>query len=269
VSRTPFNVVGTSAQGIQYVHDEGTANYNAGSIKATRRFSSGFNVIASYTLSKSLDDTSGVRNQGNDELYPQNSDCIPCEYGPSAFDIRNRVVVSALYELPIGPDKLLRVNNKVAYALIGGWQVGGVFTHQTGQAATPLYGTDNSSIASPFGNFDRSNQTGVSPYQTGSTRTVDNWANKAAYAQPTPGFFGNATRGSFVGPGLTNLDASLHKDFHMPYSEKHKLSIRFEAFNALNHPNWGTPTLTYTSSSFGQVGAGGMRVLQLAAKYTF
>jgi hypothetical protein len=269
VSRTPFNATATSNEGIQYVHDEGTANYNAGSFKATRKFSHGFNLIASYTLAKSLDDSSGVRNQGNDNLYPQNSDCIPCEYGPSAFDVRNRVVVSGLYELPIGPDKLLRVNNKLMYALIGGWQAGGVFTHQTGAIATPLYGTDNSSIASPFGNFDRPNATGISPYVTGSARSVDNWVNKAAYAQPTPGFFGNATRGSFVGPGFTNLDASLHKDFHMPYNEKHKLSIRFEAFNALNHPNYSIATLTYTSSSLGQVNAGGMRVLQLAAKYTF
>jgi len=55
----------------------------------------------------------------------------------------------------------------------------------------------------------------------------------------------------------------------MPYSEKHHLDIRFEAFNALNHPNWGTPNLNYQSSAFGQVGAGAMRQLQLAAKYQF
>jgi hypothetical protein len=52
--------------GIQYVHDWGTANYNAFSVKATRRFSNGLNVIASYTLGKSLDETSGIRSQGND-----------------------------------------------------------------------------------------------------------------------------------------------------------------------------------------------------------
>jgi hypothetical protein len=100
-TRTPFANMG----GLQYVHDEGTGNYNAFSVKATRRFSSGFNVIASYTLSKSLDDTSGIRNQGNDNLYPQDSECIPCEYGRSAFDVKNRIVGSALYELPIGPGK--------------------------------------------------------------------------------------------------------------------------------------------------------------------
>ena len=61
-----------------------------GPFKVNRRFSRGVNLTASYTYSKSLDDTSGIRNQGNDLLNPQNSYCIPCEYGPSAFDVRNR-----------------------------------------------------------------------------------------------------------------------------------------------------------------------------------
>jgi hypothetical protein len=60
----------------------------------------------------------------------------------------------------------------------------------------------------------------------------------------------------------------------MPYKERHLLSIRFEAFNALNHPNWNEPTLTYNSATFGRItgtvtGAGTMRQLQLAAKYQF
>lgn len=265
-SRTPFANMG----GIQLVHDEGTGNYNAISAKATRRFSHGLNVLASYTYSKSLDDTSGIRNQGNDLLYPQNSYCIPCEYGRSAFDVRNRIVGSALYELPIGPDRLLPVNNKVLNALIGGWQVGGTFTHQTGAVATPLDGFDNASISSPFGNFDRPNATGVSPYLSGSAKSVFTWVNPAAYQKATAGFFGTVQRGSFTGPGLTNLDASLHKQFQMPYNEKHQLSIRFETFNALNHPNWATPNLTLNSSTFGRIpNAGTMRQLQLAAKYQF
>jgi len=281
-SREPFQNV---QSGAQMVHDEGTGNYNAGSVKVNRRFSKGFSVIASYTYSKSLDDTSGVRNQGNDLLNAQNGLCIPCEYGPSAFDVRNRYVISGLYELPIGRDKLVPLNNKLVNMLIGGWQVGGAFTHQTGQITTPQYGGDNSGLGGLFGNFDRPDVTGISPYRPCNTMTVDSCANKAAYTRPgvvvtlntptgpTPtnigGLFGNATRGSVHGSGFTNLDASLHKSFVMPYSENHHLDIRFEAFNALNHPNWGTPNLNYSSSGFGQVGAGSMRQLQLAAKYQF
>jgi len=266
-SRTPFGNMG----GIQYEHDQGSGNYNAFSVKATRSFTKGLSVIASYTWSKSLDDTSGIRNQGNDNLFPQDNRCISCEYGPSAFDVRNRFVGSALYELPVGQGKLLAVNNKIVDAVVGGWEVGGIFTHQTGQVGTPLLGIDNSSIAAAGGNFDRPNVTGASPYLSGSARTLNDWVNKAAYTPAAPGFFGDASRGSFTGPGFTNLDASLHKSFKMPYNEKHQLSIRFEAFNALNHPNWSNPTLTYTSSTFGRITGttGNMRALQLAAKYQF
>ena len=265
-SRTPFANVG----GLQYVHDEGTGNYHSFSAKATRRFSKGLNVNASYTWAKSLDDTSGVRSQGNDVLFPQDNRCLRCDYGPSAFDVRNRVVGSVLYDLPIGPGKLLAVNNKVVNALVGGWQVGTIFTHQTGAVVTPQLGVDNSAIQAAGGNFDRPNATGTSPYLSGSARTLNSWVNKAAYTSAAPGFFGNVARGSYTGPGLTNMDASLHKIFLMPYNDKHQLSIRFEAFNALNHPNWGSPNLNFSSSTFGRISStGSMRQLQLAAKYQF
>jgi hypothetical protein len=263
--RTPFANMG----GIQLVHDEGTGNYNAFSAKATRRFNNGLNVIASYTWSKSLDDTSGIRNQGNDVLNPQNPECIPCEYGRSGFDVKNRIIGSALYELPIGPGKLIKTNKAVG-AVVGGWQVGGIFTHQTGAVATPQVGFDNGSTGGQFGNFDRPNPTGTSPYLSGSARSLNDWVNKAAYVNAPAGFYGTAQRGSFTGPGLTSLDASLHKDFLMPYNEKHHLSIRFEAFNALNHPNWNTPNLNLSSSTFGRITTTNpMRQLQLAAKYQF
>lgn len=265
-SRTPFANMG----GIQYVHDEGTGNYNAFSVKANRRFHGGFNLISSYTFAKSLDDTSGVRVQGNDILFPQDNRCLHCDYGTSAFDVKHRVVISGLYELPIGSGKLLPANGKVLDALIGGWQVGGIFTHQTGAIVTPQDGIDRSGIQGAGGNYDRPNATGASPYLHGKAKTLNDWVNPAAYELAPVGFFGNVSRGSYTGPGVTVLDASLHKVVRMPYNEQHQLSIRFEAFNALNHPNWNSPNMTITSPTFGRIsGTGAMRQLQLAAKYQF
>jgi hypothetical protein len=127
---------------------------------------------------------------------------------------------------------------------------------------TPLLGIDNASIASPFGNFDRPNLAGTSQYLTGSARTLNDWVNKAGYVTPPGGTFGTMQRGSFTRHGFTNLDASLHKDFQMPYKEKHLLSIRFEAFNSLNHPNWNNPNLSLSSSTFGRInGTAAMRQL--------
>jgi hypothetical protein len=285
-SPTPYGYVGTGAQTttasrtpfpnygvIQLVHDIGMANYHAISLKATRRFSNGFNLIGSYTFGKSLDDTSGIRSQGNDNLFPQNRFCVPCDYGRSAFDVRNRIVVSVLYELPIGPGKLLNVKG-VTNALIGGWQIGSIVTHQTGAPGTILYGSDNTLQGTADCACDRPNVTGISPYPSGSTRTLNKWLNPAAYVKAPGGFYGNESRGSYTSPGVTNMDASIHKSFQMPYKESHQLSIRFEAFNALNHPNWQAPNLTFTSATFGRIpgsltGAGSMRQLQLAAKYQF
>ncbi len=128
--------------------------------------------------------------------------------------------------------------------LIGGWQIGGIFTHQTGQVGTPLLG-----LTTPVSRLRSATsigpiQPGQSPYLSGSARSLNDWVNKAAYTPPTAGTFGTLQRGSFIGPGFTNLDASLHKVFNMPYNEKHQLAIRFEAFNSLNHPNWNNPTLS-------------------------
>ena len=133
-----------------------------------------------------------------------------------------------------------------------------------------MLGVDNASIVNPGGNLDQPNATGTSPYLSGSARSLNVWVNKAAYTPATPGFYGNVTRGSYTGPGVTNLDASLHKAFNMPYNEKHQLAIRFEAFNVLNHPNRNNPNLNMAQSTFGRItGTGAMRQLQLAAKYQF
>ena len=122
--------------------------------------------------------------------------------------------------------------------------------------------------------MDRPNATGTGLFTSREREcaTERKRVNKAAYTPATPGFYGNVTRGSYTGPGVTNLDASLHKIFNMPYNEKHQLSIRFEPFNANKHPNWVAPKLNYSYSTFGEIYVrltGSIRQLQLAAKYEF
>jgi hypothetical protein len=132
VSRAPY----PGFNNIQYVQDGSTGNYNSLSVKVTRRFNSGLSIISSYTWAKSIDTTSGIRNQGFDTLYPQNSYCISCERGLSAFDTRHRMVTSVLYELPVGNGKALNITNRVANTVIGGWQTGGIFTLRWASAAS-------------------------------------------------------------------------------------------------------------------------------------
>ena len=276
-SRAPY----PGFSNIQYVHNGGNGNYNALSVKATRRFHQGFSVIGSYTWSKSIDTTSGIRNQGFDTLYPQNSYCLACERGLSAFDTRQRIVTSVLYDLPVGKGKALDLNSRVVDAIIGGWQTGGILTLQSGMPGNlSIGGVDNASTAA--GGYDRPNATGVSPYL--DNPTPSRYWNPDAFAEAPPGQFGNVGRNAIQGPGIIGFDAEIHKQFRMPYKEGHMLQFRFEAFNVLNHPNWGMPNLNILSGAarpglaataahqnFGVVTstANSMRQIQLGLKYSF
>src|SRR5215475_15748008 len=138
----------------------GNGEYNSLALKVSKRFSAGFSLSAAYTHAVSIDDTSNIRIQGYDTLFPQNSYCIRCERGLSSFDTRDRLVVSPLYELPVGKGKPLNINNGVANAILGAWQVGGIFTWQSGVPQNiTIGGLDNSLTQSTY---DRPNATGAS-----------------------------------------------------------------------------------------------------------
>jgi len=267
---------------IQSVEDSANAEYNALSLKITKRFSGGFSMTTAYTHSISIDDSSGIRVQGYDTLFPQNSYCQRCERGLSSFDTRNRLVIAPLYELPIGKGKMLNINNGVANAIIGGWQMGGIMTIQGGVPQTiTIGGTDNSNTTS---GYDRPNATGVS--SSLDNPTPAGWYNKAAFVEAPFGSFGNVGRDTAIAPGIFSINAELHKNFRMPYNERHQVQFRLEAFNLLNHPNWGGPQANILAGAvtpgqpataphvgFGTISTTAfgidMRQLQLGLKYTF
>src|SRR5678816_2415405 len=130
-SRRPFANFGV----LSFVNDGFNASYNAASVKLTRRFGQGVSLTTNYTFAKSIDNASGTRTQGLDTLFPQDSSCLQCERGLSSFDVRHRWVLGAVYDLPIGKGKFLGVNNAVANALIGGWQLS---TNSTIQSGAPM-----------------------------------------------------------------------------------------------------------------------------------
>jgi hypothetical protein len=276
VSRRPF----PGFSNIQYVHDGGNGNYNSLSLKTTRRFSQGISFVSSYTWSRSIDTTSGIRNQGFDTLYPQNSYCLSCERGLSAFDAAHRLVTSVLYDLPFGGGRMVGISNPAANAIFGGWQLGGILTLQSGMPGNlNIGGVDNASTAS--GGYDRPNATGMSPYL--DNPTPSRYWNQDAFEMAPVGQFGNVGRNAIRGPGIIGFDAALHKQFQMPH-EGHALQFRLEAFNVLNHPNWGMPNLNILSGAarpglsgrvahqnFGVVTSTStsMRQVQLGLKYSF
>ena len=262
LSRAPYPTFGR----IQLVDNGARGNYNGFSMKATKRYSSGVTVLTSYTFAKSIDESSGIRVQGDDTLFPQNSYCVRCERALSAFDTRHRFVTSGLWDLPIGKGRRVNLQNKVVDALAGGWQIGSIITLQSGFPITPnVGGSDRSGTG---GGFDRPNATGLSPYL--SDPQPYRWFDIAAFTPNTPGTFGTAGRNSVIGPHIVAWDFSTHKDFKV--TESQYLQFRWEAFNAGNHPVWGTPNTNANSpGSFGTITGTrlSMRQMQLALKYVF
>ncbi len=262
----------------------GNAAYNSFALKITKRFSKGFSLTTAYTHAISVDDTSGIRVQGYDTLFPQNSYCIRCDRGLSSFDTRNRLVVAPLYELPVGKGKMLNINNPVANAIIGGWQAGGIMTLQGGlPEAINIGGLDRSVTQSTY---DRPDATGLS--SSISNPTPNGWFNRGAFVENAVGAFGNVGRDTAISPGVFTINAEVHKNFRI--FEHHQLQFRAEAFNVLNHPNFGQPNANILAGAqspgqpataphvgFGTIStlAGGttpsipMRQLQLGLKYTF
>jgi hypothetical protein len=204
--------------------------------------------------------------QGDDVLFLQNSYCVRCDRGLSAFDTRQRFVTSAMWDLPIGKGKRVNIANRFANAVIGDWQTGSIITFQSGfPISVNIGGTDRSGTGS---GYDRPNATGLSPYP--SSQTPSSWFNLAAFQLQPAGTLGNLGRNAVVGPGMLTWDFSLHKDFRT--TEKQRLEFRWELFNAANHPVWASPNYNANApSQFGVITGTriNMRQMQFALKYVF
>ncbi len=267
-SRSPFPEIGI----IQTVQGGDISNYNSGYVKVTRRLTGGLSVISSYTYGKSLDDGSAVRGQG-DNIFPENSRCIRCDYGRSAFDIRHRWVSSVIYNLPFGAGRTFVNRGGFVDELIGGWQLGSIYTLQSGLPGYPTPGNDQSNTANGNGR-DRLNATGQSVNL--ADPTTNQWFNTAAFALEPFGTFGNAGRNVIPYPKHNDWDFSAFKNFKL--YERSSLQFRVDGFNFLNHPNWGNPGNTFgagfgkiTSTFAGSNGQsnGGMREIQFSLKLLF
>jgi hypothetical protein len=242
------------------------------SLQATfnKRFSSGLQVDMNYTWSHAID---SVDDQGLFDGAPQDINNYKAERGNSSGDARHSGSFNAVYDLPFGSGKMfLGGASGFTQRLVGGWQLAALGTIRSGIATTvyiPISQTGN-------GNYTNQRPDvvyGVPLYP--ANQSITNWVNPNAFTLPATGTFGNAGRGIVFGPGLNNIDLSLIKNTLI--TETLRFQLRAEFFNFINHPNFGPPNLTLTSSSFGQIfntlgrtiGFGTSRQIQLAARFNF
>jgi hypothetical protein len=156
----------------------------------------------------------------------------------SIFDQKHRFVASALYQLPFGEGHAL-LNNRVASAIAGGWDLSAIWSVAAGSPVDIMDGQDRSNIGAS--SMDRPNVVpGVSARL--GTRTRQQWFNVQAFALQPQYTFGNLGRNTVIGPGIFDVDSSIKKE--MKLREQLNLQLRLDVFNLLNHPNFGTPNNT-------------------------
>ncbi|MBV9083902.1 MAG: TonB-dependent receptor [Acidobacteriaceae bacterium] len=248
----------------------GNSFYNAGQLRVEKRFSNGLNFLLSYSKQKLIDDNSIIENAGRNaahqNIYDRRSD-----RSVSANDVSQRFVFSAVYQLPVGRGQKFGASwNRYADAVLGGWQINGILTLQTG---FPLNITAPQNGAISIGNESlRPNNNGHSAKLGGSTENrLREYFNTSVFSQPGPFTFGNTGRTlpDVRRPGIHNVDFSMFKNFQL--KERLNLQLRGEAFNATNTVQFGLPNTTYNSAQFGQITtqANSARQLQFGLKLLF
>ena len=238
------------------------ANYNA--LEATLNHRThGLEVLASYTYSKSIDQSAGLP----DPVNPVNP---TLSRGLSSFDLRHNFVASFDYTVPSFKTAGWQ---RTAFA---NWNVAGIARFTTGLPVTLLNNNDTSLLGTiPNGinnnGVDTPEWNGASLHINTNPRQGAQVFNAHAFALPTLGTMGNARRRFFSGPGLENLDATVSREFHV--GENRAFELRAEGFNVFNHAQFfGAASVegNISSGSFGNaVSAMPPRLMQVAAKFRF
>jgi hypothetical protein len=217
--------------------------YNSFQLSVARQQANNFSWHVFYTFSHSIDDASNsfLIEAVNEPPTSQDIFNRKGSRGRSGFDIRHNFVGNFVYELPFGRG-----------SWFGGWQLSGIASIHSNVPFTPMLSFDNADLQSVTIS-ERPNLVG-NPYSgfcpNGSrVGTPACWFNPSAFVVPPPGQFGTAGRNSLKGPGFAQFDFTVRKAFHL--ARETQIVFGAEAFNLLNHPNFGVPTNTQSPLTLG------------------
>ncbi len=252
--------------GTTYATDVANSSYNSLQAKLDKRFSRGLSFLASYTYSKCLDSKSDAFSGLGVDAYGLRRFWGRCDY-----DLRHMFVFSSIYQLPFGKGRaFLAQGNGVTQAFLGGWDIGGIVSLQSGLPFTIGVTGDPANVGS--GSFQTAEEVG-NPLPSGFKQTPQEWFDTSAFAEPTFGTLGNSGRNILSLPAYSDVDFYTAKNFRL--SERMKLEFRAEAFNLFNHPVFGMgysgvgggQVMNVGSPGFGQLlSASPPRVLQFGLK---
>jgi Carboxypeptidase regulatory-like domain/TonB-dependent Receptor Plug Domain len=251
----------------------GNSIYHGLDVSVDRSLGRGFIVRGAYTWSKALDNMSDIFISSGTASQPQNLFNQSLEKGPSAFDRRQRGVLTFLYQTPTF--KASSDLGKVLSWPVRDWQVSGIFSWQTGAPETITLsgydqngdlnsGNDRPNLSNPNAPINYSPACLASPTcitgigQINPNGSLTDWNTNAP---GTPSQFryiatnvlgigpnGNLGRNTFFNPGRQDYSLALQRNFKIPRLEGHQLEFRAEAFDVFNHPNAGGGTTQDGSS---------------------
>lgn len=246
----------------------GTSSYEGISTKLQKKFSNGVSFLAAFTHGRAIDFQDGAAigmclgSQGcGGGDTPQNAYNLAPQRGPSDNDVAERFSMGGEWALPFGRGRDL-LQSGWQSRVAGGWALTGVYQAETGMPFTPTLPTDNANAGNPSwpnrvcnGNI--------------SNRTLNAWFDTSCFVTPPEYQFGNTGRNILWGPGVDNLDLSLHKTIHP--TEHSGIEFRFEAFNSLNHPQFDRPGSAVGTPTYGVITgtSENARIIQLGLHATF
>jgi Carboxypeptidase regulatory-like domain len=261
-SRRPFFAVRPTLADVTWAVSDGLAAYHAFQFSAEKRLTAGLSGLLSYTWGHSIDTVGQSFGGGADGPLPQDPLNRRADRGNSPFDIRHRLTVAWNYALPFGKGKKwLSGGGPVDYVL-GGWQINGINTFQTGLPFTPVSNTSTLNT----GTGSRPNRLGTG---TLDNPTIDRWFDTSAFATPAQFTYGNSGRNILYGPGRVNMDFSVFKEFRIV--ESTKLQFRTEFFNVFNHAQFDLPNSAVGAANAGTITGivGTPRQIQFGLKLVF
>jgi hypothetical protein len=230
----------------------GYSSYNSLQLKVEKRFSRGLTALLSFTGQKLIDDFSQISNVGNQAGGIQNIYDDQQQRAVSSNDRSRRLVISGNYELPFGRGKMIGKNwNRSVDWVIGGWQVNGIYTYQTG---FPLALTAANNCTGCGIQTLRPNNSGHTAFLNGPvSQRLNEYFDTSVFSQPAAFTFGNTGRTlpDVRGPSSENIDFSVFKNF-TPV-ERLTIELRAEAYNLLNQVVFGAPGVGINSNTFGVI----------------
>ncbi len=246
---------------IWYVTNGAGHQYNGFTAEATRHMASGLYYQGSWTWARDRYDLDYNWDFDSWQFISENPRDRKREVGPAREIPTHRFTSNFIYQLPFGRGRHFGSGvSRLADLVVGGWELSGIYTAQTGMFLTPFWSGDDpvgiayTDSSTPAYVMLRPDVSG-NPNLPSGQQTLDRWFNTGVFSAPKLGSFGTSGKGVIKGPGVNVWSVGFAKEFK--FQERAKLRWELTASNFFNHPNWANPSTDITDESVGVITSDG------------